>query len=58
MSRSNNWYWELNEVVSRYRDPHLQVGDNYSYLFNLRQNICKFVCQFKYCVPGNCALDG
>ena len=24
------------EVVSRYRDPQLQVGENYSYLFNLR----------------------
>ena len=22
------------EVVSRYRDPQLQVGENYSYLFN------------------------
>ena len=30
------------EVVSRYRDPQLQVGENYSYLFSLRQNICKF----------------
>ena len=24
------------EVVSRYRDPQLQVGENYSYLFNLK----------------------
>ena len=23
------------EVVFRYRDPQLQVGENYSYLFNL-----------------------
>ena len=30
------------EVVSRYRDPQLQVAENYSYLFNLRPNICKF----------------
>ena len=32
------------EVVSRYRDPQLQVGEEnraYSYLFNLRPNICK-----------------
>ena len=29
------------EVVSRYRDPQLQVGENYSYLLNLRPNICK-----------------
>ena len=27
------------EVVSRYRDPQLQVGENYSYVFNLRPNI-------------------
>ena len=27
------------EVASRYRDPQLQVGENYSYLFNLRPNI-------------------
>ena len=24
------------EVVSRYRDPQPQVGENYSYLFNVR----------------------
>ena len=23
------------EVVSRYRDPHLQVGENYMYLYRL-----------------------
>ena len=27
------------EVVSRYRDPQLQVGENYSYLFILKPNI-------------------
>ena len=27
------------EVVSRYRDPQLKVGENYSYLAS---NICKF----------------
>ena len=31
------------EVVYRYRDPQLQVGENYSYLLNLRQNICKIL---------------
>ena len=25
--------------VSLYRDPQLQVGENYSYLFNLRPNV-------------------
>ena len=29
------------EVVSRYRDPQLQVAENYSCLFNLSTNICK-----------------
>ena len=29
------------EVVSRYRDPQLQVGENYTYLFDLRSNISK-----------------
>ena len=29
------------EAVSLYRDPQLQVGENYSYLFSLRPNICK-----------------
>ena len=32
-------------VVSRYRDPQLQVGDNYSYLFNLRPNIARRICK-------------
>ena len=32
------------EVVSRYRDPQLQVGENYSYLFNLSTNICRSGC--------------
>ena len=29
------------EVVSRYRDPQLQVAENYAYLLNLGTNICK-----------------
>ena len=27
------------EVVSRYREPQLQVGENYRFLFNLRPDI-------------------
>ena len=30
------------EVALRYRDPQPQVGENYSHLFNLRANSCKF----------------
>ena len=29
------------EVVSRYRDPQLQLGESCSYLFYFRTNICK-----------------
>ena len=29
------------EVLYRYRDSQLQLGENYSYLFNLSPNICK-----------------
>ena len=32
------------EVVSRYRGPQLQVGENCSYLFILGPNICKSWC--------------
>ena len=32
------------EVVSRYRDPQLQVAEHYSYLFNFNTNICKSRC--------------
>ena len=37
----NNLNFHPLKVVSRYRDPQLQVGENYSHLFNLRANICK-----------------
>ena len=33
--------FHLLEVVSRYRDPQLKVGENDSYLFNLKPSICK-----------------
>ena len=42
------------KVVSRYRDPQLQVGENLSYLFNLRQNICNYCCLNTYFTPNNC----
>ena len=40
------------EVVSRYRDSQLQVCKNYSYLFNLRPNICKSLCLNTHFVPN------
>ena len=58
MNRKKSWEWayplqrlaaKLNhlnfhplEGVSRYRHPQLQLGKNYSYLFNLRPKMCKF----------------
>ena len=38
----NNLNFHPLGVVSRYRDPQLQEGENYSYnVFNLTANICK-----------------
>ena len=39
--RSSNLNFQPLEVVSRYRDPQLQVDENYPYLFHLRTNISK-----------------
>ena len=40
------------EAVSRYRDPQLQVGDNYSYLLSLdRALIYQFNCLNAYFIP-------
>ena len=36
-----NYNFHALEVVSRYREPQLQVRENYSYLFNVRPNIRK-----------------
>ena len=36
-SKLNHLNFHPLELVSRYRDPQLQVGENYSHLFNLRK---------------------
>ena len=41
------------EVASRYRDPQLQVGENYSYLFNSRPNICKYLRLNTHFIPND-----
>ena len=41
------------EVVARYRDPQLQVGENYSYLFILSTAICQFWCSDTYFIANN-----
>ena len=44
--------FHLLKIVSRYRDPQLQVAENYSYLFNLSTNICKSLCLDTYLIPN------
>ena len=42
------------EAVARYRDPQLQVGENYSYLFNFSSNIYRSWCLSTHFIPDNC----
>ena len=50
-------FWNLNfhplENVSRYRDPQLQVGKNYLFLYNLNQNKCHFFANLTHSFPAN-----
>ena len=39
------------EVVSRYRDPQLQVGENHSYLCDFSTDICKPQCLDTHFIP-------
>ena len=51
----NNLNFHPLEVVSRYRDPQLQAGENCSYLYNLKQNICQsniFKARFSFKLSG------
>ena len=41
------------EIVSRYRDPQLQVGENYWYVFSLRPNSHKPWCLNTHFIPDN-----
>ena len=41
------------EVVSRYREPQLQVAENYSYLFSLAQTIYKHWSLNTHFVPND-----
>ena len=47
ITKLNNVNFYPFEVVSCYRDPQFQVGDNYSFCFNLRPNIFKSCFFFK-----------
>ena len=42
------------EVVFRHRDLQLQVGENYSYFFNLKPTICKYWCLNTQFVCNSC----
>ena len=44
------------EVVHRYRNPQLQVAENYSYLFNLKTNIDKSWCLDTHFIPNKSDL--
>ena len=50
----NNLNFHPLEVVARYHNPQLQSDENYSYLFNVRPNICKSWCLNAHFVPNNC----
>ena len=52
----NNLNFRPLEVVSRYREPQLQVDENYSCLFNFRSIICKSWCLSIHYVSNNCDL--
>ena len=52
-AKLNNLHFYPLEVVSRYRDPQLQVGKNYSYSFDLRSNICKSWCFNVHFISNN-----
>ena len=41
------------EIVYRYRDPQLQVTENYCCLFNLSTNIWKSWCLDTHFIPYN-----
>ena len=41
------------EVVFPYRNPNFQVGEDYSYLFNLRSNISKSFYLNTHLIPNN-----
>ena len=51
------WYGSpCTNTLSNYRDPQLQVGENYSYSLNLSPNICKSWYLNTHYIPKNCNL--
>ena len=56
-AKLNNLNFHPLEVVYRYRDPQLQVAKNYSYLFHLSINICKYLCLDRHFIPNSVKLN-
>ena len=46
------------KVVSGYRDPQIQVAENYSYLFHFSTYIYKSSCLDTHFIPNNSDLVG
>ena len=49
-------YFQPLEVVSRYRDPQLQVAENYFYFLNCSKNMCKSWCLDTHLISNNSDL--
>ena len=54
----NSLNFHPRKVVSRYRDPQLQVGENYSHLFKLILNISKYWSVNTHLAPDKGDLIG
>ena len=52
----NNLNFHPREVVSRYHDPQLHAGENYSNLLNLRPHIFKYWCLNSHFIANNTDL--
>ena len=50
---SSNLIFHSFVVVSRYREPQLRMGENYSDVFNLRFPIFESWCLNTYFIPNN-----
>ena len=55
-SKLNYLNFQPLEVVARYRDPQIQVAENYSYLFNMGTHICKSWYLDTHFIPNNSDL--
>ena len=47
-AKLNNLNFHPRQVASRYREPQIQVAENYSYLFNLDTNFSNIFCNIYF----------